>query len=312
MKKRKTGFTLVELLVVITIIALLLALLVPSLKRAKEIAKRVVCSSGLKQVGMGMRMYAENYSDRLPPDYVYVDGEKQKENHPYVVYRGDKDPWIKEKKPDGSIVAYPLRVAWLYEKKFVPDAKVFYCPGNIEKLYRYETYIRPSPWGSLPQEGNYHKPRGFIKPDSDENQWVRSGYAYYPTDPTSDKTDWNVSSNTNPIYCPEDPTERFDLLDRSIPYMTDTINSKSGLAHKSGIKTVGGRSTVVNAGLNCLYKDGHVFFANDRNIFADGQWDRWDIPDGSDMPRVIPASEYPKFYYRIFLLIAGQVTPSAR
>jgi prepilin-type N-terminal cleavage/methylation domain-containing protein len=54
------GFTLIELLVVIAIIALLVSILLPSLNRAKDLAKRAVCSVNLKNISTGMYMYAED------------------------------------------------------------------------------------------------------------------------------------------------------------------------------------------------------------------------------------------------------------
>jgi prepilin-type N-terminal cleavage/methylation domain-containing protein len=64
---RCAGFTLVELLVVISIIALLIALLLPAISRAKEVARRVVCASNLHQSGLGMYLYANDSKLWLPP-----------------------------------------------------------------------------------------------------------------------------------------------------------------------------------------------------------------------------------------------------
>jgi prepilin-type N-terminal cleavage/methylation domain-containing protein/prepilin-type processing-associated H-X9-DG protein len=60
------AFTLIELLVVIAIIGILLAILVPALKIAKDQAKAVVCSSNLKQIGMAADTYAEENNDYIP------------------------------------------------------------------------------------------------------------------------------------------------------------------------------------------------------------------------------------------------------
>jgi len=63
--KRK-GFTLIELLVVIAIIALLAAILFPVFARARENARRASCMSNMKQIGLALMQYTQDYDERLP------------------------------------------------------------------------------------------------------------------------------------------------------------------------------------------------------------------------------------------------------
>src|SRR6186997_2010986 len=65
-KARRHGFTLIELLVVIAIIALLAAILFPVFARARENARRASCSSNLKQIGLGMLQYTQDYDEHFP------------------------------------------------------------------------------------------------------------------------------------------------------------------------------------------------------------------------------------------------------
>lgn len=65
-RKGRKGFTLVELLVVISIIAMLLSILMPSLSKAREQARAVVCLSRLKQLGLGFMFYVDDY-EYIPP-----------------------------------------------------------------------------------------------------------------------------------------------------------------------------------------------------------------------------------------------------
>jgi prepilin-type N-terminal cleavage/methylation domain-containing protein len=258
MKTKKAGFTLIELLVVIAIIALLLSILLPALSKARENSKRVVCSNQLRQNCLAMAAYAADYAGAMPWWGYEADGDE--EMHPYVAYRDD---WVF---PTKKLKA--MRLACLYEGKYIRDPKVFYCPSNRIPLYKYESYIDPPPWGKLPQNFN-------STPDSDHNQWVRIGYEYYPTSHLGAKDSSGI---------PVETARTIDRLDRNIPYMTDVIRHKSELSHKT-------RSTYA---LNALFSDCHVTFCNDQSVFNDPVWGKWEPA---------PSIEWREFYYTVFKLI---------
>ena len=63
--RNRSAFTLIELLVIIAIIAILAAILFPVFSRARENARRASCQSNLKQIGLGMLQYAQDYDEQM-------------------------------------------------------------------------------------------------------------------------------------------------------------------------------------------------------------------------------------------------------
>ena len=105
---RRNAFTLIELLVVIAIIAILAAILFPVFAQAKAAAKKTVCISNLKQIGLGYLMYGTDNDDQLPPSWSNSIGFKDESyvSHariqPYVknfgLYKDSSSPY-----PEGAI-----------------------------------------------------------------------------------------------------------------------------------------------------------------------------------------------------------------
>ncbi len=104
--KRDSAFTLIELLVVIAIIAILAAILLPVFAQAREKARHSVCLSNMRQMGLAVAMYVQDYDERFPLDshtgtnaaWVWLNS-LQPYTRTRLLYRCPSDPSVNWERP---------------------------------------------------------------------------------------------------------------------------------------------------------------------------------------------------------------------
>jgi len=129
--KRRSGFTLIELLVVIAIIAVLMGILMPALRKVKEQANNIACKSNLRNIGLVVQLYLDDYDRRIPHT-------GQSNGHLWDETNGD--PRI----PGSGGGTY-----WgTFYRAYVKETKIFGCPSlkivPEGLIYNYTDYPNPA------------------------------------------------------------------------------------------------------------------------------------------------------------------------
>jgi len=122
------------LLVVIGIIAVLIGILMPALSKARESAQRVSCGSNLRQLGLVMQMYANQYKDQAPLGYIKTGSTHQR-------------MWNYLANFNNGTLSKSILLGWLVDARLIRDGKPFYCPAESRAQWMYDKQeINPWPF----------------------------------------------------------------------------------------------------------------------------------------------------------------------
>jgi prepilin-type N-terminal cleavage/methylation domain-containing protein/prepilin-type processing-associated H-X9-DG protein len=282
----RTGFTLVELLVVIGIIATLIALLLPVLSRARESARRIACAANLRSIGQGFFLYATDNKGDLPRTYWLHEFYWSHSPDSFAGLRGFSNPtaaspfmngavwnwdtvappWNTDHRPGDNDVTASL---FLLIRNYRLSSKLFVCPSRPEYY--------PDQYPTFGVAGASSDPANRSNFSSPYNLSYSVSLMFRPDLGMKLGWKWNLSKMKAGVVLMADlnPGERY--IDSCV---VTTSGFYGGIGPKlptdgPALQRMANSRNHRKAGQNVLYADGHVAWAttafagyNDDNIYT--------------------------------------------